>query len=175
LDRKVDGRWSLGFQRLTASLSWLSGVGILLLVLPTVADVTHRYIVGSSLPGMVEYSEIGIVFVVYLGVAQAMHEGAHISTPIVTARMKPATADRIRLAGRMLLWLLVAFATWRTTLAAIEATQIGEFRFGSVMVATWPARICVALGFALLLVELTFDIRRRLRGGGAGAAPTSLA
>lgn len=166
----VNRRWSAGFRRLTASLSWLSGVGILLLVLPTVADVTHRYLMGSSLPGMVEYSEVGIVFVVYLGVAHAMHEGAHIYTPIVTARLKPATAERVRLAGRMLLWALIVFATWRTTLAAIEASEIREFRFGSVMVPTWPARICVALGFALLLVEVTIDIWQRLRG--AAAAPS---
>lgn len=162
---------SRSFRRLTASLSWLSGVGILLLVLPTVADVTHRYFIGSSLPGMVEYSEIGIVFVVYLGVAHAMHEGAHISTPIVTARLKPAAAERVRLAGRVLLWVLIAFATWRTTLAAIEASQIREFRFGSVMVPTWPARICVALGFALLLVEITIDVWQRLRRT-AGAGPS---
>lgn len=167
----VDGRWSSGFRRLIASLSWLSGVGILLLVLPTVADVAHRYFIGSSLPGMVEYSEVGIVFVVYLGVAQALRDGAHISTPIVTARLNPVTAARVRLAGSMLLWLLILFGTWRTTLAAIEATHIREFRFGSVMVSTWPARICVALGFLLLLVELSIEIWQRLRGT-AAAGPS---
>jgi hypothetical protein len=68
----------------------------------------------------------------------------------------------------MLLWLLILFAVWRTTLAAIEATQIREFRFGSVMVPTWPARICVALGFVLLLVELTIEIWQRLHGAATG-------
>lgn len=158
----VLNRARTGFRKLSSFLAWLAGVGILVLVLPTVIDVTYRTLSGSSLPGMVEYSEIGIVFVVYLGVAKAMHDDVHISTPVVTSHLPARVAEVVRLIGRMLLWVLVAYGTWRTTLAAQEATAVREFRLVLVSVPTWPARIMVAVGFALLLVELSIEIAERI-------------
>lgn len=156
-------RAARGFRRLTASLSWLSGLGIMLLMVPTVIDVSYRYFIGASVPGMVEYSEVGLVFVVYLGIAYAQQEGAHIATPIVTARLSPRNGELLRVFGRVLLLLLLAFAFWRTAIVAIDATEIREFRMGSVSVPTWPARIVVAMGFLLIVIEVALDIFERLR------------
>jgi TRAP-type C4-dicarboxylate transport system permease small subunit len=151
-----------GFRRLSAGLSWLSGVGILILMVPTVLDVTNRYVFGASLPGMIEYSEVGIVLVVYLGLAKAMQDGAHISTPVVTSRLPPRAAEYSRLSGQIILWFLVAFAVWQTIAAAYDATAIREFRLGLVSVPTWQARIVVAFGFILLLIECTIQIKERI-------------
>ena len=162
-----------GFRRITLGLSWFGGVGILILMLPTVMDVSYRYILGSSLLGMIEYSEIGIVFVVYLGLANAMRNGAHIATPLVTSRLPERAALLARMLGQLVLWLLVAYATWRTALSAIDAAEIREFRLGLISVPTWQARIAVAIGFGLLLVEVTIQIAQNvilLRRGTNGCA-----
>ncbi|HTV71282.1 MAG TPA: TRAP transporter small permease [Rhizobiaceae bacterium] len=161
LDSTLPG--AIPFRSITASLSWLGGVGILLLMVPTVLDVTYRYVAGGSLLGMVEYSEIAIPIVVYLGVAHALREGAHISTPIATSRLRPPLSDWARLFGRVIVLLIVAFAAWRTFVAAEDAVLIREFRMGSVSVPTWPARIVVALGFALLTIEVAIDVAERFR------------
>jgi TRAP-type C4-dicarboxylate transport system permease small subunit len=151
------------FRAVSGGLSRLAGLGIVLLILPTAVDVGWRYLSGSSVPGMIEYSEVAIVFVVYFGIAQAMRDDAHIATPVFTSRLSPRLADRVRLAGRVLLFALVAFATWRTGVAALSAHATGEYRLGLVSIPTWPARAAVTLGFALMLVAIGIDINARLR------------
>ena len=162
MERKSTGAVA-AFRSLSGFLSWVGGIGIFLLMIPTVLDVAYRYTYGASLAGMVEYSEVGIVFVVYLGVAKAMQDGVHIATPVVTSRLAPRRAETARLAGQFVLWALVAYAVYRTGLSAIDATRIGEFRLGYVSVPTWPARSMVTFGFALLFIEIGIEIVERLR------------
>lgn len=150
---------------IVAATAWASGIGIALLMLPTVADVTHRKLLGPSLPGALEISEIGVVFVAYLAMAAALQRGAHISTPILTSRLPPATAHVARLIGMVVVWGLLALMVWGAAGIAAESYSMGEFRFGLVQVPIWPAKMIVPAGLFLMLVELTIQIVRHLAAG----------
>lgn len=150
---------------IVAATAWASGVGIALLMLPTVADVTYRKLVGPSLPGALEISEIGVVFIAYLAMAAALHRGAHISTPILTDRLRPGTAHVARLVGMVVVWGLLALMVWGSAAIALESFSVREFRFGLVEVPIWPAKMIVPIGLFLMLVELTIQIGLRIARG----------
>lgn len=151
---------------IVAATAWASGIGIALLMLPTVADVTHRKLLGPSLPGALEISEIGVVFIAYLAMAAALHRGAHISTPILTSRLRPAAARAARLVGMVVVWALLALMVWGAAGIAAESYSVGEFRFGLVQVPIWPAKLIVPVGLFLMLVELTIQIVREFAASG---------
>ena len=135
---------------------------IVLLMLPTVIDVGYRYIFGPSLSGFIEYSEVGLVVAVFLGMGVAMSDRVHIYTPVLTSRLSPVVADRVRLFGLVTVWLLVAVLVFGTTRVALESFSVREFRFGLVEVAIWPAKAAVALGLAALLLEVSIQLLEAL-------------
>lgn len=147
---------------LTATVT-ASGAGIVLLMLPTVIDVSYRKAFGPSLPGIVEYSEVGLVVVVYLAMAAALRTKAHIATPILTSRLGARAAAFVRLAAQALMWVALGVMTYGSAGIALEATVSGEYRFGMIEVPVWPAKLAVPIGLLLLLVELTRQMLNETR------------
>jgi TRAP-type C4-dicarboxylate transport system permease small subunit len=142
-----------GWRVLTTGAAWLAGFGIILLMLPTVIEVTYRKLLGPSLPGMVEISEVGLVLVVYLSMAAALASGSHVSTPILTDRLPARMAHPVRLTGSLMSCLILGAMAWGSGLIALESVAVGEYRFGLVAMPIWPAKVMVSIGLALLFVE----------------------
>ncbi|HTV67814.1 MAG TPA: TRAP transporter small permease [Rhizobiaceae bacterium] len=148
--------------------AWTSGIGIALLMLPTVADVTYRKVIGPSLAGMVEVSEVGVVIVAFLAMAAALRRGAHVGTPIFTSQLNPTLAERLRILGCLVIWIALALMVWGSWQIAVESFQVREFRFGLVQMPIWPAKMAVPVGLVLMLIELTIQIWERFTGARHG-------
>jgi TRAP-type C4-dicarboxylate transport system permease small subunit len=144
-------------------MAWTSGAGIVLLMLPTVADVSYRKIVGPSLPGMIEVSEVALVVLAFLAMGPATAAGSHIATPILTMRLAPGLARALRVCGMVAVWGILAVMIWGTARNAMGSVAIREFRFGMVQMPIWPAKLAVPLGLGAMLVELTLQIADALR------------
>ena len=153
----------------------LSGIGIALLAIPTVIDVTFRRLVGGSIPGVVEVSEVALVCVIIFGMAAALRDGDHISTPLLTGRLSRRNAARVRALGMCFVVILLTIMVVGTVGSATDSYLSGEYRFGFVAVPVWPAKIAIPIGLGLLLVELVIQLTDAVRlasGGNAGdAAP----
>ncbi len=161
-----------GPRAINRALAWIAGIGIALLMLPTVVDVTYRKLFGPSIPGLLEYGEVGLVVVVFLGMAHAMETGTHVYTPILTSRLPGRVSGALRLAGLVPVWVLVALMVVGTARLALESIEIGEYTFGLAAVPIWPAKVAIPIGLAAMLVELTIRICEcagTLRGAGRPA------
>ena len=153
------------YWRMLVRLSaWIAGIGIAVLMLPTVVDVTHRKIFGPSLPGMLEISEVGLVFVAYLAMASALASGTHISTPVLTSLLPNRIASTLRLAGKLIVWFVLVMMTLGSGLIAFESFLVGEFRFGLIQMPIWPAKVAVAIGLLMMLIEISIQIWAALLG-----------
>lgn len=139
--------------------SWLSGGLTLVLLVMLVAEVVVRELVGRSLLGTIELSEVLLVFIVALGAAHAQRSGAHVSTDLVTSRFPPTTAAAIRVAGMTVAAGFLLWTAWATGERGWEAFEAGETRFGITSVPVWPARLILPFGLALLAVQCLFTAR----------------
>ena len=146
-----------GLRHAIDAMAWLAGAGIILLMIPTLVDVFYREVFGPSVPGMVEYSELGLVAVIFLGIASALTHDVHIHTPVLTSRVSPRAAHRMRVAGRLVMWVVIAACLYGTIMEAQDSFAIREYRFGLIEVPIWPAKIIVPVGLAALLVEITMQ------------------
>lgn len=127
-------------------------------MIPTVVDVSYRKAYGPSIPGVLEYSEVALVIVVFLAMAATLQRRAHIYTPFLTSRLSFRAAQISRLAGQVLMWIVLAIMVYGTALNALESFDSREFRFGLIEVPIWPAKGIVPIGLFMLLTELTFQI-----------------
>jgi TRAP-type C4-dicarboxylate transport system permease small subunit len=139
-------------------MGWVAGIGIMALMVPTIVDVSYRGFFGPSVPGMVEFSEIGLVIVIFLGIGSAMTHGHHIHTPILTQSLPSHIGNRLLFLGRALMWVLILVILIGTIREAADSFAIREYRFGLVEVPIWPAKAVIPLGFAALLIEITIQL-----------------
>jgi TRAP-type C4-dicarboxylate transport system permease small subunit len=144
-------------------LSGLSGLFIAGLVLLTLLDVTRRALVGRSIGGTIEFTEVGLVAVAFLGLIGAQLNDRMIRTPVLTNRLPSRIGHAVRslaLAGSvaLLIWMIV-----QTTQVAIDSVHAREFREGLTHVAIWPMRIVIPVGLTGLTLALCVELGRTVR------------
>lgn len=143
-------------QAVSRAFSWLAGFFVLVLMLLVVMEVMARDVFETTLGGTIEISEVLLVFLVFLGIAFAQQEGAHVNTNLVTSRLPERRAALVRATGMVLASLVLFVAAWATADRGWASMQAGEARFGLRSVPVWPARLIVPVGFVLLGLESLF-------------------
>lgn len=141
------------------------GTCALFLIMATATiDVASRNFFGKSIPGILESAEVILVVGVFLGMAYAQRLKAHVSTSLIVDLFPKSVGRVLRVTGLLAVIVYVALATWKTGERALQSFLTGEVRFGLIEIPQWPARAAIAIGFALLLLELIRDLRRILSG-----------
>jgi TRAP-type C4-dicarboxylate transport system permease small subunit len=149
---------------ISRTLAVISASLILIIMVAMVADVARRYLTGRSIPGVVEYTEVLMVGVIYLGLAYAQRKGDHIGVDIFTTRMPPRVSQIVQAIGLIIVSLALLWMAWETWQVAQRSMATGEYRFGLARVPIWPARLTIPLGITVLLCEIFFDVVDLLRG-----------
>lgn len=139
---------------LSSTMGAVAGILVILAIFPTVLDVASRYVTGRSLRGVVEYSEVILIVIVYFAMGAAFRNGSHISTPIFLNLLPPGLARALDFIGCAILAIVLATAIYLTALLAINSYAIGEFRFGLTQVPIWPAKIAIPIGLAVMFLEV---------------------
>ena len=140
----------------------IATVALFLIMVTTVVDVLSRSLFGRSVPGMIESAEVILVAGAFLGLGYAQRIRAHVSTSFFVDAIPRRAARFIKRTGLLILAFYVGWAAIVCVGRAWDAFQGGEVRFGLIQIPQWPARAAIAIGFALLFIEVLRDLRRRL-------------
>lgn len=135
---------------------------IAIIMVLTSADVIKRFLTGSSIPGVTEFSEVFLVAAVYLGLAFALRVGAHIGVDIVIMRMKPRLSGIVQIVGMSIAIVILVWMTVETAGAAMQSISINEYRYGLIKVPVWPAKLIVPIGLSALILECAMFVGKLL-------------
>lgn len=151
------------FDLVTETAGAIAGLCLVAVMLLTTADVASRQLLGTRLHGTIEYSEPLLGIGVFLGLGLAQRMGSHVSTSVVTDRLPPRIAQVGIVVGLMCGAALLVLAVDATAERAMTAFEVTETRIGLVRAPVWPARIALAVGLAVFLLEVVRDVVRILR------------
>lgn len=130
-----------------------------------VAQIWYRYVLSQSILWSEEVVLFGLVWIVFLGSAAVMRDGAHVSVPIVVDALPRRAGAAARIAGR-----LVAIGT------LVFLTVVGADALGQDFHRTMPmigissrwAKLAIVFGLGAMAlfgaVALVEDLRRLWRG-----------
>lgn len=158
----------------SATFAAVAAVGILVIMMATVADVTRRALTDQAVAGVVELAPLVLVVAVVLGFGQAEATGTHVRTSLVTSRLPVRLRAGIRGLAFALVLALVVWMIWLTADRAISSVETGEMTSGFVGLPVWPARIVIPIGLTAFALELAlelFDDMRVVAGRGATDSP----
>lgn len=123
-----------------------------------VADIVGTQVLLIPVPGPRELTESTMVLIVFGALAYAQIRRAHIRVELVYFQMPP----RIR-AGMDVITDLAAIAFFGLILhqaipEAQYSMQIGEATVGLIRFPLWPARMILAAGCALMILQLLLHL-----------------
>lgn len=143
---------------LTRVLAYFAAFLLVVVLVLVIADISRRALTGQAVRGVVELSEVAMVTIVFLGLPYAEQLRAHVAMTMVVEKLKPRTASMVNAAGLCLIIFIVIWMIWVTTGRAIESFEANEFRYGLARVPVWPARIAIAVGLTVLLMQLVLRL-----------------
>lgn len=156
---------------MSSALAFVAGLGIVGLMLLTVADVALRKLAGRGIPGTLEISEVALVGVVFAALMAAEVNNVHVRTPILVERLSGRVANLAKMLGLVPAALFVSWAAWLTAMEGLASMERGEFRFGIVAVPVWPAKLVIPIGLAGLAVALMVKVVTAVRRARLGLPP----
>ena len=142
----------------------VAGIALIFLIISATLDVTYRALTGSNLfYGLLEYGEIALVTLAFLGAVQTHRAGGHVSSSLVTGMMPLRARAAVRAIALVCVATLLCWAAYAASIATIQAFNAGEVRFGLVRIPMWPARGVVPVSLGLLACLYLRDSLRLCR------------
>lgn len=161
--------WRARFQRIDGFVGTLGramsvggAISACLIMVVMTVDVGFRNLFSRSIPGTFEIVEIALVLAVFLGLATAERSQSNVRVTLFTSLLPARLAAWVRIFGLLVSLGIVAWFAYASLDKALNAFAIGEYKRGIISFPMWPGRMIVALGFAMLVIELAMGILRRV-------------
>lgn len=171
---KGNGIFRRSIDRVSTVLAFIAVICIAFVLVAVIADVISRTFFGQSIGGVVEMAEVMMVLIVFLGLGYAERRGAHVSMTLLVRKLPSRAAAIVNAIAFVVVVVVLGWMMWVTGDRAIASVVAGEYRFGLVRVAVWPARIAIAVGLAVYLLEVLLgmlDNFRTVYGKGNHSTP----
>lgn len=143
-------------------MSYVSVLGIMLLLFLVMADVILRFTVSGAIPGGISFSSLILAIMVFFAIAHAQRKKEHISVDLFVDFLLPKTTRRRRY------WDVIVYITaiiffFLIFWASIEDFQVSyqmkEYLGGaSIRVHLWPARGALLIGCFVMIIQLVRDL-----------------
>jgi TRAP-type C4-dicarboxylate transport system permease small subunit len=160
-------------KRLSFVAAGCAGFGLLYMAFLGVADIIGTQFLRRPIPGTVEVTRCLMVFCIMLGVAQAEAEGKHIRVEVAIDLLPLRVRRYFNVLAPLSMTILfgaIAIAGWDMLRQSIANHEYDE---GLIHLPLWPARLALAVGATMMVLQSLANTRNVLRR--AVDAPAHLA
>lgn len=155
-------------RRLALVILLIGGIGTMAAMFLGTIEVVGTQILRTPVPGALELTESTMVLIVFGALAYAQIRRSHIRVELIYTHMGPRVRAGMDVFAGLAALVFFSLLLWQAYHEAAYSLQIGEATVGLIRFPLFPARIVLALGTALLilqlLVDLAIDIRRVIDG-----------
>lgn len=145
-------------KRIALGVLLVGGLGMLLSMFLGVGDVVGTQMLRSPLPGAYEITESTMVLIVFGALAYAQIRRAHIRVELLYTRMPPRVQAGLDVLADLAALVFFGLLLWQAVSEAQYSYQINERTVGLIRFPLYPARIMLAAGTALMIVQLVLDL-----------------
>lgn len=155
-------------RRVSLVVLLIGGLGTVASMLLGTAEVIGNQVFLVPVPGARELTESTMVLIVFGALAYAQIRRSHIRVEIFYLRMGPRVRAAMDLFADLVALLFFGLLLWQAVNEAQYSMRIGEATDGLIRFPLYPARIILAVGTGLLVLQLLInsitDFKRILDG-----------
>jgi TRAP-type C4-dicarboxylate transport system permease small subunit len=151
-------------RRLNTILHWIAGLTMVLLLFWTVGDILGRTLFSQPFRGTVELTELAVVILVYLGLARAENDDAHISADLLFVRMNPKTQRFVRVFAAAVSFAVISVMSWRLLVFAGQM-DAGGYTTGVLRIPLYPVALLGVAGSAAFALAVLANLAGYIRAG----------
>ena len=138
----------------------LAGAALVLMALIGTADIIGTQFLASPVPGTVEIISTLMVAGIALGLPLAQHARRHVRVEIFIDRLPARVRAALDILAQLSLALMLAGIAWMGWRMFLTSIATNEFAEGLIALPTWPARLALALGATLAVVQTILLVLR---------------
>ncbi|WP_136637357.1 TRAP transporter small permease [Pseudooceanicola onchidii] len=162
-DGSTLSRLDRGIYRIERFLGVISGLSVLALMLLAVVSVSGRNFFNAPLPGYVDWIQIAMPLIAFLGISFAQRDGTHIRMDIVIGRLKGRalwTAELLTTLATLLLIALLIWGSWAHFGRSFDWNAPNFSRDSTIDIGLplWPAKLLVPVAFSVMALRLTLQL-----------------
>jgi TRAP-type mannitol/chloroaromatic compound transport system permease small subunit len=150
------------FSRARATITTISGFLVLIITVLGTIDVAGRYFFNRPLQGQVEISRVLTAYLVFIGLAEAHRTGSQVRLEFTDKYLSRAATFLTTIVLTILAIATVAVILYAVSVMFWVSWTTRETMMAAIVLPTWPAKAAIALGFLMYIVELMFDLARRV-------------
>ncbi|HBS50813.1 MAG TPA: C4-dicarboxylate ABC transporter permease [Rhodobacteraceae bacterium] len=149
--------------RLERVFALLSGLAIFSLMFMAVWSVVGRKFFNAPLPGYVDWIEMAMPFIAFLGIAYVQRDGTHIRMDLVIGRLGGRALWLAELVSVLLILVLILALIWGSWAHFDRSFDFGSkwwSRDSSIDIGLpiWPAKLVVPVAFSVLVARLLIQV-----------------
>lgn len=152
----------------------ISGLAVLVLMFLAVVSVGGRNLFNMPLPGYVDWIQMAMPLIAFLGISYAQRDGGHIRMDILIGRLKGRAlwaAEFVTTLATLILIALLVWGSWAHFQRSFDWGAPMWSRDSTIDIALplWPAKILVPIAFSVMAVRLVLQLWGYLRAFVSGA------
>ena len=144
-------------------LAILAGVTLLFLMFLTVYAVIMRYVFNAPILWALDVARVGLVVLVFFGLAYCGLTGGHIAVDFIGIFAPPQIVQISDVVIRSICFVLIALMAWQAMQQGLDAIEMGEGT-NELEIPLFPFFAVVAFGSVAYCIVLIIQVARAVRG-----------
>ena len=144
-------------------LAILAGVTLLFLMFLTVYAVIMRYVFNAPILWALDVARVGLVVLVFFGLAYCGLTGGHIAVDFLGIFAPPRIVQISDVVIRSICFVLIALMAWQAMQQGLDAVEMGEGT-NELEIPLFPFFAVVAFGSVAYCIVLIIQVARAVRG-----------
>lgn len=144
-------------------MALISGLAVFSLMVLAVISVGGRNAFNVPLPGYVDWVEIVMPLIAFMGISYVQRDGTHIRMDILIGRLKGRWLWAAELLSAILIFLLIAALVWGSWAHFQRSFDFGAPLWSrdssiDIGIPLWPAKLVVPVAFSVLCLRMLVQI-----------------
>ncbi len=144
-------------------LALVSGLAVFGLMLLAVVSVTGRNLLNFPVPGYVDWIEITMPLIAFMGISYTQRNGGHIRMDILIGKLKGRAMWAVELLSVLVMLVLVLFLIWGSWAHFDRSFDFAAPLWSrdstiDIPLPVWPAKLLVPFAFSILALRLALQI-----------------
>jgi C4-dicarboxylate transporter, DctQ subunit len=141
------------FDRIIDILAFVAGAITILMMLGISTEVVTRYFFKSPVSGMLEASEVSLLWITFLAAAWLLRQEGHVNMDVVLNRLKPEYQAILNCVTSLLGALISLALFWYGTQVVWNFFRKGTLEFGNLEINVGYVLLAIPLGGILLFLQ----------------------